>query len=372
VPYTDHVNPADIDLLLEAQEGPCVSFHLPTSVVTRETEQDRIVLKNLRAEAFEQLTGRGLRRPDADAILLPVDALLEDEGFWPYLSDGLAIYCSPDVHTVHRLPLRFEPAVRVGDRFHLRPLIPLLSQGGVFFVITVSQQRVRLFEGTRHHLAPIEVPGLPADMTSALGRLGREPGREPLRRWQGDEGQKLLYRMYFEQIDRALRPQYRQHADPLVFAGVDYLFPIFRDAVCYPGLLDGFVTGNVDQMSADDLHARAWPLVEPVFEQPRQAAIASFRALEGTGRTSTDPETILTAARDGRIQTLFLQQSASLFGSFDEAGRTLEIHEPAGPQELDLIARAARWAYGTGATLFTGEPPEIPADSPLAAIFRYA
>jgi len=360
VPYTDHVTPDDIDLLLEVRAGPCVSFHLPTAVVTRETERDRIVLKNLRTEAFDQLTGLGLRRPDAEAILLPVDALLEDEGFWPYLSDGLAIYCSREVHTVHRLPFRFEPAVRVGDRFHLRPLIPLLSAGGVFFVITVSQQQVRLFEGTRHHLAPIEVPGLPADMTSAL------------RRWQGDEGQKLLYRMYFEQIERALRPEYRRHGDPLVFAGVEYLFPIFRDAICYRGLVDGCVAGNPDQISADELHGRAWPLVEPVFERPRQMAISSFRALEGIGRTSTDPATILGAVLDGRVETLFLQQSATLFGSFDEASRALEIHPTAGPQDHDLVARAARWAYGTGATLFTGEPPDIPAATPLAAIFRYA
>lgn len=372
MPYTDHVSPADVDLLLGETTGPSVSIHLPTSLVTQDTDKDRIVLKNLRSEAFDQLVARGLRRPDAEAVLLPVDAVLEDDGFWPYLSDGLAIYCSPDVHTLHRLPVRFEPEVRVGDRFHLRPLIPLLSEGGVFFVIAVSEQRVRLFEGTRQHLKPVEVPGLPTDMTGALARLGREPGRQPHRRWQGDEGQKLLYRMFFEQIDRALRPEYRQHGDPLVFAGVEYLFPIFRDAICYRKLLDTFVSGNVDRMAVDDLHARAWPLVEPVFAAPRQAAIASYRALQGTGRTSADLATILGAAHDGRVQTLFVQESATVFGTFDEARRDLEVHETAGPQDLDLIARAARWAYGTGATIFAGESPEIPEAAPLAAVFRYA
>lgn len=372
MPHTDHVSTDDIDLLLEAQAVPCVSFHLPTSAFTRETDQDQIILKNLRSEAFEQMTAMGLRRPDAEAILLPVDVLLEDASFWPYLSDGLAIYCSPDVHAIHRLPIRFEPVVRVGDRFHLRPLIPLLSESGVFFVITVSQQQVRLYEGTRHHLEPVEVPGLPADMTSALGRLGRERGREPLRRWQGDEGQKLLYRMYFEQLDRALRPEYHRHNDPLIFAGVDYLFPIFKNAICYRKLLDRFVSGNVDKMTPVELHARAWPLVEPVFTEARQTAIATFRALEGTGRTSTDPKTILGAALDGRIQTLFLQDSATLFGAFDEARRVVEIHDTAGSQDLDLMAQAARWAYGTGAALFTGEAAEIPVATPLAATFRYA
>lgn len=372
MPYTDHIAAEDVDLLLAEQEGPCVSIHLPTSVVTQDTDKDRIVLKNLRAEAFEQLSGRGLRRPDAEAVLWSVDDILEDESFWPYLSDGLAIYTSRRVHAVYRLPVRFEPDVRIGDRFHLRPLIPLLTEDGVFFIVAVSQNRVRLFEGTRHHVQPIEVEGLPADMAEALRRRGRDPDREPLRRWQGDEGQKLLYRTYFQQIDRALRREYREHADPLVFAGVDYLFPIFRDAVSYRKLLDQPITGNPDQMSAAELHAKAWPIVEPVLAQPRRAALASYRALQGTGRTSTDLETILGAALDGRVQALFVRQSAILFGIFDEARRTLEVHDLPGAHDLDLVARAARWAYGTGAEIFAGEPPEIPEDTPLAAVFRYA
>jgi hypothetical protein len=209
-------------------------------------------------------------------------------------------------------------------------------------------------------------------MAEALRRRGREADREPLRRWQGDEGQKLLYRLYFQQIDRALRREYRGHADPLVFAGVDYLFPIFRDAVSYRGLLDRPITGNPDQMTAQELHSEAWPMVEPVLAQPRRAAIASYHAQQGTGRTSTDLATILSAARDGRIQALFVRQSATLFGRFDEARRTVEVHDAPGAQDLDLIAQAARRAYGTGALIFAGEPPEIPEATPLAALFRYA
>jgi Bacterial archaeo-eukaryotic release factor family 3 len=372
MPYTDHIGAADVDPLLEEQEGPCVSIHLPTSVVTRDTEQDRIVLKNLRAEAFERLSALGLRRPDAEAVLLPVDDILEDESFWPYLSDGLALYCARGMHAVYRLPVRFEPEVRVGDRFHLRPLIPLLTEDGLFFIVAVSENRLRLLEGTRHHVQPLDVAGLPADMTEALRRRGRDPIRKPSRRWQGDEGQKLRYRLYFQQIDRTLRHEYRGHADPLVFAGVDYLFPIFRDAVSYRGLLDQPIMGNPDQMTAQELHAQAWPIVEPVLARPRRAALASYGELHGTGRTSTDLETILGAALDGRIQALFVRQSATVFGTFDQARRTVELHEERASQDLDLIARAARWAYGTGALIFAGEPPEIPEATPLAAVFRSA
>lgn len=370
--YTDRILERDIDELLADHAGPCVSIYLPTSVITEDTDKDRIRLKNLRSEAFDQLTARGLRRPDAEAILLPVDDILEDDSFWPYLSDGLAIYASPGMHAHYRVPMSPPPTVRVGDRFHLKPLLPLLTEDGVFHIVAVSQSEVRLLEGTRHHVTPIEIGGAPGNMAEALRRRGRDPGRAPLRRWQGDEGQKLLYRQFFTQIDRALRPEYGRHGAPLVFAGVDYLFPIYREAAAYRYLVDAYIAGNPDQMTARELHARAWPIVEPVFARPRQDALQTYRSLQGSGRTSADLETILGAALDGRVDTLFVDLSADVSGTFDETRRIIAVHEEPEPGDRDLAAQAARWAFGTGARIFAGELPEIPEGGPVAAIFRYA
>ncbi|MGH6885279.1 MAG: hypothetical protein ACREGK_04310, partial [Geminicoccales bacterium] len=231
--HTDHISQDDIDRLLGETTGPCVSIYLPTTPITPHTDQDQIRLKNLRAEAFERLTARGIRRPDAEAILLPVDEVLEDRGFWPYLSDGLAIFCSPATHALFRVPLSPQSTIDVGERFLLKPLLPLLTEDGIFYVLAISENQTRLFEGTRHHVAEVQLKDLPASMSAALALRGRDPDRLPMRRWQGDEGQKILYRKYFLQIDRALRPLYGDFSDPLVIAGVEYLVPIFREASSY-------------------------------------------------------------------------------------------------------------------------------------------
>lgn len=372
MPYTDHLRDDDMDRLLGETTGPCVSVYLPTSPVTQHTDKDRITLKNLRGEAFDRLQDQGVGRSDAEAILLPVDDILEDDGFWPYLSDGLAIFSSPRTHAVYRLPLSPAPSVGVGERFILKPLIPLLTEDGLFHIIAVSQDEVRLFEGTRHHVSEVHLDTLPGNIADALRMRGREPGRGPLRRWQGDEGQKLLYRKFFLQIDRALRPYYGSHSDPLVLAGVDYLFPIFREACSYRHLAEEAIVGNPEHLTAADLHAKAWPIVEPIFARPRREALETYRALQGTGRTSDDLETILGAALDGRVATLFVSLRAEPFGTFDPAARTAEVRDAPQPGDVDLAAQAARWAYGTGAEIFGGEPPDIPEGGPVAAVFRYA
>lgn len=371
MPYTDHIAADDIDRLVGDHAGPCVSIYLPTSVITEDTDKDRIRLKNLRSEAFDQLTGRGLRRPDAEAILLPVDDLLEDDSFWPYLSDGLAIFASPEMHALYRVPMAPPPGVRVGDRFHLKPLLPLLTEDGVFHIVAVSQSEVRLLEGTRHHVTPVEIGGAPGNMADALRRRGRDPDRAPLRRWQGDEGKAAVPSVLHAGRSRA-PAGVRQTWRAAGVRGVDYLFPIYREATAYRYLVDQPISGNPDQMTASELHARAWPIVAPVFARPRQEALQAYRSLQGSGRTSTDLETILGAALDGRVDTLFVELSAEVFGAFDPTRRTMTVHGEPQPGDRDLAAQAARWAFGTGARIFAGEPPEIPEGGPLAAIFRYA
>lgn len=369
--HTDHISANDIDLLLDVKSGPCVSIYLPTHTVTTEVQQDQILLKNLRAEAFHGLLERGLRRPDVETILLPVDELLEDAALWPYLSDGLAVFCSPDCHAAFRIPVSPSPMLQLGDRFILKPLLPLLTEDGVFYVMAISRNEVRLFEGTRYHVSQIHLDELPANMSEALRLEGREPNRAPQRLWQGDEGQKGLYRKYFLHIDRVLRPLYGDASGPLVLAGVDYLLPLFREVSSYRQLVTLGIPGNPDQLNAQALHAKAWPIVEPIFSRPRREAQAEYETLRGSGQTSQEFQTILTAALDGRVKTLFLSLAAEVFGTFDPTTRELQVREEPLAGDVDLCAQAARWVYRTGGAVFGGEPPDIPPGSPLTAIFRY-
>jgi hypothetical protein len=43
--------------------------------------------------------------------------------------------------------------VVVTDRFHIKPLLPLLSGDGRFYVLALSQSEVRLLQGTRYSVS---------------------------------------------------------------------------------------------------------------------------------------------------------------------------------------------------------------------------
>jgi hypothetical protein len=45
------------------------------------------------------------------------------------------------------------------------------------------------------------------------------------------------------------------------FAGVDYLRPIYTEITKYPQVLEDGVSGNVERLKDEELHARAWRIV---------------------------------------------------------------------------------------------------------------
>jgi hypothetical protein len=101
-------------------------------------------------EVEERLQDKGLRSPDVREILKPVERLVQESGFWRHQSDGLAVFFTAEEFHYYRLPLPFEELVVISDHFHRRPLLPFFASDGHFYILALSQNQVRLLEGTRY------------------------------------------------------------------------------------------------------------------------------------------------------------------------------------------------------------------------------
>ena len=369
--YNDPITIRDIEAILQAEQDPCISIYLPTTRLSQQTDKDVITLKNLRREAVGQLEERGLSADEIAALMQPVDDLLEDRSFWPRLSDGLALFINPTVAEIFRVPLRLAERVTVGPRFVLKPLLPLLKGGATFYILALSQNAVRLFECSRFSVSEVPTDALPANMAEALEMRGREPDRLPNKQWQGDEGTKNLYRKYFRQIDRELRPLIRSEGAPLVLAGVDYLLPIYRDVSSYRHLATGEITGNPESFRADELHRLALPIVEPILDAPRVGALSKLSESLTNGHGSTDPAEILKAASDGRVATLLLDPNRDLLGNIAPDGTGMKLANGTDGTQIDLCGEAARWTTSNGGELVNCNPGELPDDAFMGATFRY-
>lgn len=310
----------DLRTLLVESHEPCLSLFMPTH--RGGSEQDPVRWKNLLREAEERLIARGLCAPKAKEFLDPGHKLSADPSFWKNQSDGLAFFLAQEFQRLYRLPMVFENLVAVGEQFHIKPLLPLISSNGRFYVLALSQHGVRLLQGTRDRVSEVDLKGVPRSLAEALlTHEAKEPfsfhGRragEGAGSWSGifhghgvgidDSKDELLH--YFQKIDRGLHPLLREERAPLVLAAVDYLQPIYRQANTYVHLLEEGVSGNPDRLSVAELHDQAWPLVQPLFKAEQERAAAQYRRLAGTGHASGDLEAVVAAAYAGRVETLFV------------------------------------------------------------------
>lgn len=377
---------AELESLMQPKQGHCVSIFAPMVKAGSETQQNPIRFKNLVRRAVEALEERGVSTQEAEGFLAPAAALLDDTPFWQHQGNGLAVFVADDFFRSYRLPLDVRELAVVEDRFHLKPLLPLFSGDGRFYVLALSQKYVRLLEATRHNVREVDLGDLPTSLNDALGyeveethlqyHTGTRSSRatsSPIYHGQGggEDDSKLEIQKFFNLLDQGIASVLADKQAPLVLAGVEFLFPLYRQASGHPQLVEGGVPGNPAELSNEELHERAWPVVEPLFIRAQEEADARFRELLGTGHASAQLDEVVTAAHDGRVETLFVALGTRRWGSFDPSARTVETAEHNGPGTEDLVDLAATQTLLKGGRVFAVPPDRVPEGGEVAAVYRY-
>lgn len=364
------------DTLAQTPPGHCISIFMPTHRKGTDRQQDPIRLKNLLKQAEGRLAERALKKTDIDALLGPAYDLLNDTVFWNFQDKGLAIFLAENRFENYQVPMEFEELVIVNSRFHVKPLLPMMSGDGRFYILALSQNDVRLFQATRYTLNQVNLANIPTSKADALWYIQRERslqhhvvGTGSVFHGNADEGTKNDLFQFFRQVNDGLHDLLHQEKAPVVLAGVEYLLPIYRDANTYPHLItDQWVTGNPEHISPEELQARAWAIVEPYFTKSRKDAVERFHRLNRDGSTSTMIEEIVPAAHHSRVDTLLVAKGKRIWGAFDAETDTTELRDTDAQDLLDL---ASVQTLLNGGTVYVLDAADMPNQAAVAAILRY-
>lgn len=375
----------ELEKLMKIQSEPCVSIFMPTAQAGKETQQNSIRFKNLLREAKERLLVN-MRGTEVEKFLEPAQKLLNNSLFWQHQSNGLAVFLSQEVFSRYCLPLDFEGLTVVTDHFHIKPLLPLLRDDGRFYVLALSQNEVRLLHGTYYSVSEVELENVPESLAEALkyddperqlqlhtGTPGARGRRAAIFHGHGvgtDDDKNNILR-YFRQINKGLHGLLKEERAPLVLAGVDYLLPIYREANTYSHLMEEGITGNPEGLSSEELHKQALAIVQPYFQQAKKDAIAQYKRFADTNRASCDIKEVVPAAYYGRVALFFVAVGVQCWGAFEQGTNRVHLHQEKEPGDEDLLDSAATQTILTGGTVYAIDPDDVPADAPLAAVFRY-
>jgi hypothetical protein len=243
-----------------------------------------------------------------------------------------------------------------------------------------------MFHGTRYQIDQREIAGLPASLRAALHYDPREgmyqthsagaqlPGKEGLV-FHGQGGEvdaaKVELTAFFREIDRALAGELRMQTDPLVFAGVDYLFPNYQEVNSYPHLLPKHISGNPELWNAADIRERAWPIVESTLRARREVELAKYGRRVAQGRTANRLDEILVAAHAGAVETLFIDPAVRRTGTFERELLTVHVDKEPQHQSDDLINLAATLVLRNNGAVEPLASGNVPGGGVMAAVLRY-
>jgi len=378
--------------LSQQTQSPSISIFLPTYRAGQDTQQAPIRFKNLLREAERQFLDKGMGPREVSVLLQPAQALLDEAFFWQHQHDGLAVFIAPgDFHYYH-LPFPVEELLIIAQSYYLKPILPLFTNNGHYYILAISQDAVRLFEGTRYSVGQIDLPDdTPQSLDEALkfddpekqlqfhSGTSQSPAQGGIRsamfhgQGPGDEEQKERIERYLNLVDAALKTIFRDEQAPLVLAGVDYLLPIYHKVSEYANIMQEGITGNPEHFRPEELQEQAWVIVEPYFRQEMEKVVELYQQLAVTVKATDNIEEIVAAAFYGRVDKLLLSVDTQVWGVFNaDTGKVVHYHsEKSQEDDLPLLDFAAMQTLQNGGTVYALTQDEMPTESAIAAVFRY-
>ncbi|MBD3378982.1 MAG: hypothetical protein GF408_00775 [Candidatus Omnitrophica bacterium] len=376
----------DLTELTEIKDHPCVSMYMPAGSAGEESEKNRIRFKNLLKAAREQVP-----RSKYGDMYTEAEALQENTLFWNHQDKGLAFFMAPGFTRYYRLPMEFRREVIVSDLFHIKPLLTYFMETGVFYILAFSLNGVRLFRGMKFSISEIDVPGMPEDMAGALrfdvpqrslefhtrtSSARGNGGRPAVFHGQGAAADKREHKKnvlrYFQKIDKALAGFLRDSRDPLVLAGDESFFPIYREANSYNFLEDEGIPGNPEHVTPESLHEKARQITEPIFREKMEKDRERFvvMAEKEMETASADHKEVLKKAVAGKVDTLFVASGKHEWGRYDPEHGAFRVDSLRKKDSEDLLELAAVHALKHGGAVHALEAEAMPGGHKIAAIFR--
>lgn len=381
------ISKKDFNDLANIHDQHCISIYIPTSRAGEKADkkQGQIILKNNLKKLKQSLKEYNLSKSEIENYLSPVDDLMNDNQFWRQQSDCLAIFLNKNQLQYFTLPIDQVEINYISDHFYLLPIIPLFSGDGKFYLLSLSLQDIKFYECTRHSITELFVEDLvPEKLEEIVGydfqnkslqfRSGQGGNAGAMFHGQGagKDDKDIEVEKFLRAVDKGIMKLLNDEDAPLILACVDHYQPIYAKVTTYPHLFPQNIGGNHEETDPILLHEMAWPLVEGQFKEHRNKMIEQLRNLSAVGKTSFDLNEIIPAAIDGRIDTLFIQNSKDKYGLYDMVNRSLIIDENKKMSQASLYNLAAVHTWIKGGHVYVVEKEVMPfTATTINALFRY-
>lgn len=376
--------------LLAQREAPCLSLYQPTHRSFPERQQDPIRFRHLVRQLEESLKQQG-HGDQAEALLRPFLALMNDAEFWNHNLDGLAIFGCPGYFEYFRLQRRVPELAVANDRMHVKPLVRIAQSADRYQILCLSRDSVRLLGGNRDALDEIPLhENVPRTLTEALGTELTDKSQSGLSQGysrSSERGDAMQVEAggsgkqaeidrdrdrYFREVDRTILEHHsRPSGLPLILAALPEQQSHFRRISHNEYLLPEGIEIGQGALTLNEIREDSWLVMQPRYLKRLEGLINQFGTSHGKGLASDQLEDIGQAAVQGRVATLLVEAERQIPGYVDKAEGKATPAQNGAATTPDLLDELTIWTLEQGGEVIVVPVERMPTQSGAAAIYRF-
>ena len=314
---------------------PCVSISMNTHRARPQTEQDKILLKNLLKEAHDRVS-KEYDKKSVESLLKKISTLKDKIDLSTNL-DSLHIFLSNETMEIVKSPWEASSnRVNISTQFAIRPLIKAYNRSEPYLIMVLSQNKVNLYEAVNDGIIQ-EVINEDFPFTENIPAT-LYPEKLGDAKYVDD-----LTRNFFNEIDKSLVRVHNTTDLKCVVVTTEDNYAKLMQVADKPNLYHGYVSVSFNKESPHHVVKETWKFIEQMQSRRRTERIEEVKKAVSQGNVLTDLRDIYRAATEGRGDLLVVHQNFRQPVMLNENGGFELVDDASTPGAVDDITSKIAW-----------------------------
>lgn len=288
----------------------CVTIILNTHRTSPDNKMDSLALRNLIKEVEERLFADEKKRDAKHLVERLKD--LESQIDHSHNLESLVLFVNEDVAEYTRLPIAVENRVVIDHTFATRDLVRALHFEANYYVLVLSQQKVRLIEAFNDKVVvetgnpfPIENTQFNSTNKAELSNASKQTN---------------LIAEFFNRVDKEVNKVRKENPLPVLICTEESNYHEYlKIADQKQSIFDTYLNKNRVEEKAHAIVTEAWKIVKDYTVEKNNARKQELQKAVSQNKFLSDTNEIWQAIKQGKVQTLFIEE-----GNFQPAIWTKE------------------------------------------------
>jgi hypothetical protein len=332
----------EIEEILDHKEEFCVSIILPTHRLMPDRFQDKLVFKKIVSEVKNLLIEKSKEsQKDISNVIENLEKQYEQIDFNHSL-DGLGIFVSSTISKSIRFPFSVVEKISISDKFYVRDLLYYNQTMFDYYVLSLQENEVRLFEGLGSKLNEVHNTDFPLEYIieyeySDASRITSN-GSTVFKQFEKDktEIQEIRMKDFFKKADKKL-VNYEYFGRPILLAGDKRLITDYLQLTKNLNNVIGKIQGNFNVDILQDFSVKAWGEVQRSFRTAHNNLLSTLPDLVGSEMIAVGISDVWRTAAEGKGLELIVEKDLIKPAYFSSDKYLMKLNQQANDESYKRI-----------------------------------